>query len=194
MPAARFPLAHRYWMQADGLSLDVRPFVPAVEFADTREACVVGQPASRRFEQVLADLEVDAAQAAMVGDHIESDIGGALQADPALVRTRKYRGAGGTRIRARTARRARLDPRGADATRPLGAEKPARRGDAGWAQPRSLSPDRPAGDPTAFPPGSSCSSIPVSPNHRAPLAVTSVHGDSVRILVANGHKLSPSRM
>jgi HAD superfamily hydrolase (TIGR01458 family) len=84
---------NRYWMRADGLSLDVGPFVAAIEFATGREAYVVGKPARGFFEQVLADLGVAAGEAAMVGDDIESDIGGALRAGLAgiLVRTGKYR-------------------------------------------------------------------------------------------------------
>ena len=84
---------NRYWMRADGLSLDVGPFVAAIEFAAGRDAYVVGKPAKGFFEQVLASLGVDASAAAMVGDDIESDIGGALRAglDAILVRTGKYR-------------------------------------------------------------------------------------------------------
>ncbi len=84
---------NRYWMRAGGLSLDVGPFVAALEFATSTEAYVVGKPARGFFDQVLADLEVSAAAAAMVGDDIESDIGGALRAGLAaiLVRTGKYR-------------------------------------------------------------------------------------------------------
>jgi HAD superfamily hydrolase (TIGR01458 family) len=84
---------NRYWMRADGLSLDVGPFVAAIEFATGREAYVVGKPARGFFEQVLADLGVEGERAAMVGDDIESDIGGALRAGltTILVRTGKYR-------------------------------------------------------------------------------------------------------
>jgi HAD superfamily hydrolase (TIGR01458 family) len=84
---------NRYWMRADGLSLDVGPFVAAIEFASGREAYVVGKPAKGFFEQVLASAGVDASAGAMVGDDIESDIGGALRAGLAaiLVRTGKYR-------------------------------------------------------------------------------------------------------
>ena len=82
---------NRYWMRADGLSLDVGPFVAAIEFAAGRDAYVVGKPAKGFFEQVLAS--VGASAAAMIGDDIESDIGGALRAglDAILVRTGKYR-------------------------------------------------------------------------------------------------------
>ena len=84
---------NRYWMRADGLSLDVGPFVAAIEFAVGRDAYVVGKPAKGFFEQVLASVGVDASAAAMIGDDIESDIGGALRAglDAILVRTGKYR-------------------------------------------------------------------------------------------------------
>jgi len=84
---------NRYWLRADGLSLDVGPFVAAIEFATSREAYVVGKPARGFFTQVLADLGVGASAAAMVGDDIESDIGGALDAGlrAILVRTGKYR-------------------------------------------------------------------------------------------------------
>jgi len=84
---------NRYWLRADGLSLDVGPFVAAIEYATGREAYVVGKPAPGFFREVLGDLGVNAADAAMVGDDIESDIGGALRAGLAaiLVRTGKYR-------------------------------------------------------------------------------------------------------
>jgi HAD superfamily hydrolase (TIGR01458 family) len=84
---------NRYWMRSDGLSLDVGPFVAAIEFASDREAYVVGKPAQGFFVQVLASIEVDPGAAAMIGDDIESDIGGALRAglDAILVRTGKYR-------------------------------------------------------------------------------------------------------
>jgi HAD superfamily hydrolase (TIGR01458 family) len=84
---------NRYWLRADGLSLDVGPFVAAIEFATGREAYVVGKPARGFFEQVLEDLEVDAEEAAMVGDDVESDVAGALRVGLAaiLVRTGKYR-------------------------------------------------------------------------------------------------------
>jgi HAD superfamily hydrolase (TIGR01458 family) len=84
---------NRYWMRADGLSLDVGPFVAAIEFATGRHAYVVGKPARGFFDGVLAELGVSADVAAMIGDDVESDIGGALQAGLAaiLVRTGKYR-------------------------------------------------------------------------------------------------------
>ena len=85
---------NRYWRRADGLSLDVGPFVAALEYATGQEAYVVGKPAVGFFQGVLDDLGAPADEAAMVGDDIESDIGGALAAGltGVLVRTGKYRG------------------------------------------------------------------------------------------------------
>ena len=84
---------NRYWRTPDGLSLDVGPFVAALEYATGRDAVVVGKPASAFFATVLAGLEVGPADAVMVGDDVESDVGGALRAGLAgvLVRTGKYR-------------------------------------------------------------------------------------------------------
>jgi HAD superfamily hydrolase (TIGR01458 family) len=84
---------NRYWLRADGLSLDVGPFVAALEYATGREAFVVGKPARGFFDEILHGLGVDAVAAAMVGDDVESDIGGALRAGlvAVLVRTGKYR-------------------------------------------------------------------------------------------------------
>jgi len=84
---------NRFWRRADGLSLDVGPFVAALEYATGRDATVVGKPASAFFEHALADAGAAAADAVMVGDDVESDVGGALRAGLAgiLVRTGKYR-------------------------------------------------------------------------------------------------------
>ncbi len=84
---------NRFWMTPDGLSLDVGPFVAALEYAAQREALVVGKPAPAFFSTILAGIPADPGAAAMVGDDVESDIGGALGAGLAgvLVRTGKYR-------------------------------------------------------------------------------------------------------
>ena len=84
---------NRYWRTPEGLSLDVGPFVAALEYATGCDAVVVGKPAPAFFATVLAGLEVRPADAVMVGDDVESDVGGALRAGLAgvLVRTGKYR-------------------------------------------------------------------------------------------------------
>jgi HAD superfamily hydrolase (TIGR01458 family) len=84
---------NRFWLRADGLSLDAGPFVAALEYATGRQATVVGKPSRAFFEQVLADAGATPADAVMVGDDVESDIGGALDAGlrAVLVRTGKFR-------------------------------------------------------------------------------------------------------
>jgi HAD superfamily hydrolase (TIGR01458 family) len=84
---------NRFWLRADGLSLDVGPFVAALEYATGRVATVVGKPAPGFFAEVLAGAEVTSEESVMVGDDVESDIGGALDAglSAILVRTGKYR-------------------------------------------------------------------------------------------------------
>jgi HAD superfamily hydrolase (TIGR01458 family) len=84
---------NRYWETSEGLSLDAGPFIAALEYATGREAEVVGKPSDAFFELALGDLGVSAERAAMVGDDVEADIGGAMDAGLAgiLVRTGKYR-------------------------------------------------------------------------------------------------------
>jgi HAD superfamily hydrolase (TIGR01458 family) len=84
---------NRFWLTPDGLSLDVGPFVAALEYATRRESFVVGKPARGFFQTILDDVAVEPGRAAMVGDDVESDVGGAVRAGLAgvLVRTGKYR-------------------------------------------------------------------------------------------------------
>jgi HAD superfamily hydrolase (TIGR01458 family) len=84
---------NRYWLRPEGLALDVGPFVAALEYAARRDAFVVGKPSAGFFATILAGVPASPARAAMVGDDVESDVGGALGAGLAgiLVRTGKYR-------------------------------------------------------------------------------------------------------
>jgi HAD superfamily hydrolase (TIGR01458 family) len=84
---------NRFWMTPDGLSLDVGPFVAALEYAARREALVVGKPAKAFFTAILDGIPAEPEAAAMVGDDVESDVGGAIGAGLSgiLVRTGKFR-------------------------------------------------------------------------------------------------------
>jgi len=84
---------NRVWQREDGLSLDAGPFVVALEYAVGREATVIGKPSPAFFESALAELGVAATATAMIGDDVEADVGGALDAglDGVLVRTGKFR-------------------------------------------------------------------------------------------------------
>jgi HAD superfamily hydrolase (TIGR01458 family) len=83
----------RYWLASDGLSLDVAPFVVALEHAAGRQALVFGKPSARFFLAGAERLGLAAAQVLMIGDDIDADIGGAQSAGlkGALVKTGKFR-------------------------------------------------------------------------------------------------------
>jgi HAD superfamily hydrolase (TIGR01458 family) len=84
---------NRFWQSQQGLVLDAGPFVVALEYAIGRAACVTGKPSSTFFSTALRELGVEAATAAMIGDDLEADVGGAIDAGMSgvLVRTGKYR-------------------------------------------------------------------------------------------------------
>jgi len=83
----------RYWKAAAGISLDVAPFVAALEHATGRKALVLGKPAAEFFHAAADRLGIPHREILMVGDDIESDIAGAQLAGmrAALVRTGKFR-------------------------------------------------------------------------------------------------------
>ena len=83
----------RYWKAPDGISMDVAPFVAALENAGARDALVFGKPAAAFFHAAAQRLGIAAGEILMVGDDIESDIAGAQSAgmQAALVRTGKFR-------------------------------------------------------------------------------------------------------
>ncbi len=85
---------NRSFRDADGaLSLDAGPFVAALEYATGREAMLFGKPSVAFFGSAVASLGCAAAEAVMVGDDVDSDVAGAMDAGllGLLVRTGKYR-------------------------------------------------------------------------------------------------------
>ncbi len=83
----------RYWSASSGLTLDVGPFVRALEYAAGVEAVVLGKPSKAFFDSALSGLNASGSSVWMIGDDIEADIGGAQAAglNGALVRTGKFR-------------------------------------------------------------------------------------------------------
>ncbi|GGO86515.1 haloacid dehalogenase [Marinobacterium nitratireducens] len=84
---------NRYWQTGRGLQPDLGLFVAGLEYAAGIEATVVGKPAPDFFRKACAGLGIEPPHVALVGDDIESDIGGAQRAGLAgiLVHTGKYR-------------------------------------------------------------------------------------------------------
>jgi len=83
----------RYWQASDGLRLDVAPFIVGLEHATGIQAQVMGKPARAFYQSAIDVLGSQPEKTVMVGDDIQSDIGGAQEAgmQGVLVKTGKYR-------------------------------------------------------------------------------------------------------
>lgn len=83
----------KFWQTEDGLQMDIGAFVAGLEYVTGQTATVIGKPSRTFFETALLDIGVKPARAAMIGDDIDSDIGGAQAAcmKGILVKTGKYR-------------------------------------------------------------------------------------------------------
>ncbi len=84
---------NRFWQKPDGLHLDLGVFVAAIEYATGREATILGKPSVQFFHGICRELDALPERTLMIGDDIESDIGGAKSAGlkTVLVQTGKYR-------------------------------------------------------------------------------------------------------
>ena len=79
---------NRYCRRDGEIALDLGPFVAALDYAAGVQAEIVGKPSKLFFDLALADLGLDAASVAMVGDDVEADIGGAGQAGLTTIQVR----------------------------------------------------------------------------------------------------------
>lgn len=70
----------RCFRDASGLTLDAGAFVALLEHASGKEAVVTGKPSAEFFHSALDLLGLPAERVAMVGDDLESDVGGAQAA------------------------------------------------------------------------------------------------------------------
>lgn len=84
---------NRYFMEPDGLSLDMGAFVAGLEYSAGIKAEITGKPDPAFFNAALAELGIGPAEAVLIGDDLADDIGGAQAAGipGILVRTGKYR-------------------------------------------------------------------------------------------------------
>jgi HAD superfamily hydrolase (TIGR01458 family) len=91
---------NRFFREADGLSLDIGPFVKALEFAAGVDALVLGKPAAGMFLGAVEELGCSPEEAIMVGDDVASDVEGAVAAgmQALLVRTGKFQAGDDERI------------------------------------------------------------------------------------------------
>ncbi len=84
---------NRFWQTSDGLKADIGFFVAGLEYVCSANARVMGKPNADFFQRVLDSVGVSAHDAIMVGDDIDSDVGGAqlLGITGCLVKTGKFR-------------------------------------------------------------------------------------------------------
>ena len=84
---------NRYFKTNGGYSLDIGPYVAALEYAADTSAIVLGKPAHAFFEEAVNSLGCNPEQAVMIGDDARADVEGALLAglQGILVQTGKYR-------------------------------------------------------------------------------------------------------
>ena len=83
----------RYWKTETGLQMDIGAFVTGLEYTTGKESIVIGKPAAAFFDMAVADLGLSKSEVLMIGDDIETDVGGAQRAGirGLLVKTGKYR-------------------------------------------------------------------------------------------------------
>ena len=83
---------NRYWLSDKGYTLDAGAWVAMLEFAANKKGQVIGKPSPHFFALALNDLSLSPESVVMIGDDIESDIGGAsrMGVRGVLVKTGKY--------------------------------------------------------------------------------------------------------
>lgn len=84
----------RYYKDSDGgLTMGAGGWITALEFASGKEAKIIGKPSKDFFHLVADSMGLEPREILMVGDDIDSDIGGAQRAGfkTALVQTGKYK-------------------------------------------------------------------------------------------------------
>lgn len=84
---------NRFWQTESGLHMDIGAFVAGLEYASNTNAMLIGKPSPDFFNAALSDMQLGKNEVLMVGDDIDSDVGGAQQfgINGVLVRTGKYR-------------------------------------------------------------------------------------------------------
>ena len=79
---------NKYCMREGKISLDLGPFVNAVEYASGKKSMLMGKPEKKFFNLAIKDLEEDNKNILMIGDDIISDIEGSIKANLKAVQVR----------------------------------------------------------------------------------------------------------
>jgi len=80
---------NRFCQTKHGLQLDIGAFIHGLEYASGSEAVIIGKPTPAFFQVALDEMGLSKDEVLMIGDDIDSDIGGAQKAGlkAVLVRT-----------------------------------------------------------------------------------------------------------
>ncbi|AXR62622.1 TIGR01458 family HAD-type hydrolase [Leptospira mayottensis] len=83
----------KYWQTKEGLMLDMGAFVSGIEYATGVKAEIIGKPSPAFFKAALKMISTQASETIMIGDDLDSDVGGAQACGMrgVLVKTGKYR-------------------------------------------------------------------------------------------------------
>ena len=83
---------NKYCMRDGKVSLDLGPFVKAVEYASNKKSILMGKPEKNFFDMAIKDMGISKDAVLMIGDDIISDIKGAKEFDikAIQVKTGKY--------------------------------------------------------------------------------------------------------
>ena len=68
---------NKYCMRDGQVSLDLGPFVRAIEYASNKKSILMGKPEKNFFDLAIKDMEISKEAVFMIGDDIISDIKGA---------------------------------------------------------------------------------------------------------------------
>jgi HAD superfamily hydrolase (TIGR01458 family) len=84
---------NRFWQTEHGLQMDIGAFIHGLEYASNTQAMIIGKPSTNFFKVVLDEMQLSCRDVLMIGDDIDSDVGGAQAAglSGVLVRTGKFR-------------------------------------------------------------------------------------------------------
>lgn len=83
---------NKYFKDDNTLKLDAGAFIHAIQWAADIEATIMGKPSKEFFDEVVASTSYSSKECLMVGDDLNGDIIGAINAgmQATLVRTGKY--------------------------------------------------------------------------------------------------------
>ena len=72
---------NKYCMRDGKVSLDLGPFVKAIEYSSGKKSILMGKPEKNFFDLAVKDLDVINDKILMIGDDITSDIEGSINAN-----------------------------------------------------------------------------------------------------------------